>query len=240
MLEFGGFRGTPVSAVTERIEQVNATIAAACARAGRSATMVQLVAVSKTQTTEAIQQAYAAGLRVFGENRVQEAQAKVSTLPADIDWHLVGHLQSNKANVASQIFSTIHSVDSVRLGQRLAARAVTVGHPIRVLLQVSLTAKASQSGFAADDLPQAVAALVTEEGLALDGLMMIAPQGSDPEEARPWFRRLAALHGELASAAGSHPWRHLSMGMTEDYAVAIEEGATLVRVGRAIFGERPT
>ena len=197
-----------------------------------------MVAVTKTVPTDVIMQAYRAGLRVFGENRVQEAQPKIGVLPTDIEWHFIGHLQSNKARAAAGLFDMIHSVDSVRLGKRLAARAAP-DRPIRMLLQVNLAGKASQSGFAPEEVHAAVAALASESGVALDGLMTIAPQVTDPEAVRPWFRQLAALHRELAAVAAGQPWRHLSMGMTEDYPIAIEEGATLVRVGRALFGERP-
>lgn len=227
-----------MSALLDRIAHVKGTIAAACQRANRSPADVQLIAVTKTVPTDIIAQAYRAGLRAFGENRVQEAQPKIGKLPADIEWHFIGHLQSNKARAAAGLFDTIHSVDSVRLGQRLAARAAA-GQAIRMLLQVNLTGKTSQSGFAPEEVGAAVAALAGEAGVALDGLMTIAPQVTDQEAVRPWFRRLAALHRDLAAAAAGHPWRHLSMGMTEDYPVAIEEGATLVRVGRALFGERP-
>ena len=227
-----------MSALFDRIAHVKGTIGEACKRANRSPAEVKLVAVTKTVPTDIIEQAYGAGLRVFGENRVQEAQPKIGELPADIEWHFIGHLQSNKAKVCADLFDMIHSVDSVRLGKRLAARAAA-GQAIRMLLQVNLTGKTSQSGFAPEEVGAVVAALAGESGVALEGLMTIAPQGTDREAVRPWFRQLAALYRELAAAADGHPWRHLSMGMTEDYPIAIEEGATLVRVGRALFGERP-
>ena len=227
-----------MSALLDRIAHVKGTIAEACKRANRSPAEVRLVAVTKTVPTDIIAQAYDAGLRVFGENRVQEAQPKIGKLPADIEWHFIGHLQSNKAKVCAGLFDVIHSVDSVRLGKRLAARAAA-GQSIRMLLQVNLTGKTSQSGFAPEEVGAAVAALAGESGVALEGLMTIAPQVTDGEAVRPWFRQLAGLYRDLAATAAGHPWRHLSMGMTEDYPIAIEEGATLVRVGRALFGERP-
>ena len=227
-----------MSALFGRIAHVKGTIAEACKRANRSPAEVELVAVTKTVPTDIIAEAYGAGLRVFGENRVQEAQPKIGDLPTDIKWHFIGHLQSNKAKVCAGLFDMIHSVDSVRLGKRLAARAAT-GPAIRMLLQVNLTGKTSQTGFAPAEVGAAVAALAGESGVALEGLMTIAPQVNDREAVRPWFRQLAALYRDLAAAAAGHPWRHLSMGMTEDYPIAIEEGATLVRVGRALFGERP-
>lgn len=227
-----------MSALFDRVAHVKGTIAEACKRANRSPAEVKLVAVTKTVPTDIIAQAYGAGLRVFGENRVQEAQPKIGALPADIEWHFIGHLQSNKARAAAGLFDLIHSVDSVRLGRRLAARAAA-GQSIRMLLQVNLTGKTSQSGFAPEEVGAAVAALAGESGVALEGLMTIAPQVTDREAVRPWFRQLADLYRDLAATAAGHPWRHLSMGMTEDYPIAIEEGATLVRVGRALFGERP-
>ena len=227
-----------MSALFDRIAHVKGTIGEACKRANRSPAEVKLVAVTKTVPTDIIEQAYGAGLRVFGENRVQEAQPKIGELPADIEWHFIGHLQSNKAKVCADLFDMIHSVDSVRLGKRLAARA-GANQAIRMLLQVNLTGKTSQSGFPPEEVGAAVAALAGESGVALEGLMTIAPQVTDREAVRPWFRQLADLYRELAAAADGHPWRHLSMGMTEDYPIAIEEGATLVRVGRALFGERP-
>lgn len=227
-----------MSALFDRVAHVEGTIAEACKRANRSPAEVKLVAVTKTVPTDIIEQAYGAGLRVFGENRVQEAQPKIGKLPADIEWHFIGHLQSNKAKVCAGLFDVIHSVDSVRLGKRLAARAAA-GQSIRMLLQVNLTGKTSQSGFAPEEVGAAVAALAGESGVALEGLMTIAPQVTDREAVRPWFRQLADLYRDLAVTAAGHPWRHLSMGMTEDYPIAIEEGATLVRVGRALFGERP-
>ena len=227
-----------MSALFDRVAHVKGTIAEACKRANRSPAEVKLVAVTKTVPTDIIAQAYGAGLRVFGENRVQEAQPKIGKLPADIEWHFIGHLQSNKAKGLCRPVRRDSQRDSVRLGKRLAARAAA-GQSIRMLLQVNLTGKTSQSGFAPEEVGAAVAALAGESGVALEGLMTIAPQVTDREAVRPWFRQLADLYRDLAATAAGHPWRHLSMGMTEDYPIAIEEGATLVRVGRALFGERP-
>ena len=179
-----------MSALFDRVAHVEGTIAEACKRANRSPAEVKLVAVTKTVPTDIIEQAYGAGLRVFGENRVQEAQPKIGKLPADIEWHFIGHLQSNKAKVCAGLFDVIHSVDSVRLGKRLAARAAA-GQSIRMLLQVNLTGKTSQSGFAPEEVGAAVAALAGESGVSLEGLMTIAPQVTDKEAVRPWFGQLA-------------------------------------------------
>ncbi|MGH2355259.1 MAG: YggS family pyridoxal phosphate-dependent enzyme [Chloroflexota bacterium] len=227
--------------VASRLAAVQERIAAAARRAGRDPAGVTLVAVSKTFPPERIREAIDAGVTDLGENRVQEAEEKVPALPDTVRWHLVGHLQSNKINKALELFSLIHSVDRVELGEAIGRRAERRGTAAQVLLQVNLTEKESQFGFADADFTDVARRLAAVPGLALDGLMCIAPEVESPEETRPCFRRLAALFDELKAsmAQAGHPWRHLSMGMTGDYDVAVEEGATLVRVGRAIFGDRP-
>jgi pyridoxal phosphate enzyme (YggS family) len=227
--------------VAARLAAVQGQLAAAARRAGRDPASVTLVAVSKTFPPERIRPALAAGVTDLGENRVQEAEAKVPLLPDDVRWHLVGHLQSNKINRALELFDLIHSVDRAELGRAVAERAHRRGRPARVLLQVNLAQKESQFGFAADEVPAAARDLAGVPGLSLEGLMCIAPEVDDPEAVRPAFRLLAGLFGDLAGGLrrAGHPWRHLSMGMSHDFPVAVEEGATLIRVGRAIFGERP-
>ena len=210
--------------VRERIER-------ACERAGRDPASVTLVAVSKGHPAEAIRAASEAGLRHFGENRIQEALPKIDEAVAagvEATWHLVGHLQSNKAKAASGAFDVIHSVDSARLLARLDAAAPAPRH---VLLQVNVAAEPQKQGIAPEDLGALVEAAREARNLRLRGLMTIAPIASDPEDVRPVFRALREL-------AGRYELPELSMGMTDDFEVAIEEGATLVRVGRAIFGER--
>lgn len=228
--------------VAARVAAVRGRIAGVCARAGRDPATVTLVAVSKTFTAERIRPALDAGVTDLGENRVQEAEEKVGDLPSDgVHWHLIGHLQRNKVNKALAIFSLIHSVDTVELARAIAARAQNQGGgPVRVLLQANLAEKESQFGFPEAGIAAAAASLAGLPGLAIEGLMCIAPEVDDVEGTRPYFRRLAGMFGDLRAtmAAAGHPWRHLSMGMSGDYPVAIEEGATLVRVGRAIFGER--
>ncbi len=229
------------SEVASRVAAVQDTIRAAARRARRDPGTVTLVAVSKTVPPERILPVLDAGIVDLGENRVQEAEAKVPALPATLRWHLVGHLQGNKVNRALDLFALIHSVDRLELGLSIGERAQRRGRPAHVLLQVKLTEKETQFGFGEAEIAGAAGTLAKAGGLSLDGLMCIAPEAEDPEATRPCFRRLAGLFGDLAGEMGraGHPWRHLSMGMTHDYAVAVEEGATLVRVGRAIFGERP-
>ena len=215
------------------VEHVRERIARACQRAGRDPDSVTLVAVSKGQPLEAVRAAYAAGLQHFGENRIQEAAPKIEAAKAagvEAAWHLVGHLQSNKAKAAAADFDVIHSVDSAKLLARLDGAAPT---PRDVLLQVNIAAEPQKQGVAPREVDALVEAAGEATNLRLRGLMTIAPMAADPEDVRPVFRELRELaeHFELPE---------LSMGMTDDFEVAIEEGATLVRVGRAIFGERTT
>jgi PLP dependent protein len=225
-----------------RIAAVQARITAAARRAGRDPAEVTLVAVSKTHSPVEVAAAYATGLRVFGENRVEEAAPKtgeVARLVAPAEppaWHLIGHLQSRKAGDVLPWASMVHSVDSVKLAQRLS-RFVTAGK-LPILLEINVSGEASKYGFRPEELPVAVETIAALPGLALQGLMTMAPVAADPEEVRPVFAALRALRDELTRSYPTLDWRHLSMGMTDDFEVAIEEGATLVRVGRAIFGER--
>lgn len=226
--------------VAARVAAVREQIAAAARRAGRDPAAVTLVAVTKTFGPEVARLAVEAGVHDLGENRVQEAEAKVHALPPGVRWHLVGHLQRNKVNKALELFSLIHSVDTVELGEAIAARAARLGRRASVLLQVNLAQKESQFGFAEQALAPAAHRLGRLPALSLEGLMCIAPLVDEMERTRPYFRRLAELFAALAGPMreAGHPWQHLSMGMTNDYPIAVEEGATLVRVGRAIFGER--
>lgn len=218
--------------IAERVEQVRLCIAAACRRSGRSRGEVTLVAVTKGVPPEAIVEAAGAGLRHFGENRVQEAAGKraaLSALPPDVVWHLVGHLQTNKVKTAIGLFDIIHSVDSVHLAETISKRAQS---PVPVFLEVNVTQEPTKYGFSLDELPRAHAVVTRIPGVDVEGLMTVAPQADNPEEARPVFRT-------LREAARSLGLRQLSMGMSDDFEVAVEEGATHVRIGRAIFGERP-
>jgi len=229
-----------VQAMADSRERVLATIAEAAARSGRPPADVTLVAVSKTVPPDRLRAATAAGLQLFGENRVQEAAAKVAEVPG-ARWHLVGPLQSNKARRAVELFEAIESVDSVAIARRLdrLARETEPGRRLSVYLQVNVDDDPSKAGFAPHDLEGNLPDLLGLAGLRIAGLMTIGRLVSDPEQARPTFLALRELSSRLRSAhRGLEPG--LSMGMSDDYPVAVEEGATVVRVGRALFGERPS
>ncbi len=221
--------------IEERLEIVRARIGAAAHRAHRDPAAIRLVLASKTQPSEAIRAGARAGARDFGENYVQEAIAKRAELAdlTEIRWHLIGHLQTNKARTAASAFALIHSVDSVRLADALARAQPSPR--VHALIEVNLGAEASKTGVA----PDAVAAILdaARGKLEIDGLMTIPPPAASAEATRPWFARLRKLRDRLATQSG-YALSELSMGMTYDFEVAIEEGATIVRVGRAVFGER--
>jgi pyridoxal phosphate enzyme (YggS family) len=214
------------------LERVRERIARAAERAGRRADDVLLVGVSKTVPVERIRQAVAAGVPALGENRVQEAEAKIAALGRPVPWHLIGHLQTNKVRAALELFDVIQSLDRLELARECDRRARARGRSVAVLLQVNVAAEASKGGFAPGDVGAAIDAIAALDHLELRGLMAIPPPVERAEEARGWFRMLAQL-GKLHGLAG------LSMGMSADFEVAIEEGATMVRVGTAIFGPRP-
>ena len=239
-------KGDGVSDLAGNIGRVRERVAEAAARSGRRPEAVTIVAVTKGVEPERIAEAVAAGISDLGENRVQEAAAKVAAvsgwngLPA-VRWHMVGHLQRNKVRQAASLFSVIHSVDSEHLAADLSARTHSGPHPsIDILLQVNVAGEAHKFGVA----PRQAASILREiaglSGLRVVGLMTIAPQTDDQETVRPIFRRLRELGDELRSSGiAGEEFTHLSMGMTDDFDVAVEEGATMVRIGRAIFGERP-
>jgi PLP dependent protein len=222
-------------ALEERLVIVQARIGAAAYKVGRDSSSIRLVLASKTQPSEMIRAAWNAGARDFGENYVQEAMAKRAELAdlADIRWHLIGHLQTNKAKTAAGAFALIHSVDSVRLVEALARAQPSPR--IHALVEVNLGGEASKSGVA----PDGVAAILdaARGKIEIDGLMTIPPPARSAEAARPYFARLREMRDRLATRSG-YTLSELSMGMTDDFEVAIEEGATIVRIGRAVFGER--
>ncbi|HUZ76055.1 MAG TPA: YggS family pyridoxal phosphate-dependent enzyme [Chloroflexota bacterium] len=224
--------------ISENWSQVRTRVAAAAAAAGRPVDSVRIVAVSKTFPASSAQAAYDAGARVLGENRVQEALPKIEALPGDAEWHLIGHLQTNKARLAIGRFSLIHSVDSVRLANELQRQAERQELVQPILLQVDVAGEDTKSGFAPAELTAAARDIARLERLHLEGLMTIGPPVDDPEDARWVFRRLRELRDGLRQDLPDAAWLELSMGMTHDFEAAIQEGATLVRVGRAIFGER--
>ena len=222
-----------LSTIAERVEAVRLRITEACRRSGRSADEVTLVAVTKGFPPEAVRAGAAAGLRQFGENRVQEAQAKLPQL-TDLSprptWHMVGHLQTNKVKTALGLFDIIHSVDSLHLADAISRRAPPSVR-VPVLLEVTVAGEPAKYGLSSEELPAQAEAIRSLPGLDVRGLMTVAPMTGAIEELRPVFRRLRGL-------ADSLRLRELSRGMTDDFEVAVEEGATIVRVGRAIFGER--
>jgi pyridoxal phosphate enzyme (YggS family) len=226
--------------VAARLEAVRERIAAACGRAGRDAADVVLLGASKSQPVARLRAAFDAGLTVFGENRVQEAQRKAAELPAAIDWHLIGPLQSNKAAAAAALFSTVHSLDRPKIAEALERAAAALGKRLDVFVEVNLGGEATKHGFAPAGLAAALRPLAGLAHLRVVGLMAIPPEEADAEAMRPWFRRLRELRDALAAEP---EWRDrplgLSMGMSGDFEVAVEEGATHVRVGTALFGPRP-
>ncbi len=228
--------------LAERLSRIRERIAAAAARSGRSADAVRLVAVSKTFGPDAVRAAFAAGQVDFGENRVQEALAKQAALPdLPLRWHLIGHLQSNKANKVPGAFACVQSVDSADLLARLSRAAESAGTVLPVLIQVDLAHEATKSGAEPADVRPMIARAGELPGVRVEGLMLLPPYSDDPEQVRPWFRRLRELRDTLLSeGVPASQLAELSMGMSHDFDVAVEEGATIVRVGSAIFGERAT
>lgn len=243
--------------VAANLETVHRQLRGAAERAGCPAGEITLVAVTKTQPLAKVIEAYQAGLRHFGENRAAEGREKAIALAGWLAqtgseapaWHLIGHIQSRQVEEALSPYRLIHSVDSFKLAQRLDRLAAREGHaPVEILLQCNVSGEATKSGFELAQWPtnpgqlKAFLETVTQIGsldkIIIRGLMTMAPWFDNPEEARPTFRSLAALRAKLRAELPQFDWTHLSMGMTDDFEVAIEEGATIVRVGRAIFGER--
>ena len=231
----------PAQGLAARFALVKARIEAAATKSGRSPEAVRLIAISKTHPPSLIKKVIALGATDLGENRVQEAEGKIPDVGRDAArWHLVGHLQTNKARRALQLFDVIHSLDSIALAQRLDRLCAELGRQsVPLLIQVDLGHEETKSGIDERELPQLTEAVGALDRLELIGLMTLPPFFADPEQARPYFRRLRQLRDELAAnrVFGDNPGE-LSMGMTHDFAVAIEEGATMVRIGTAIFGER--
>jgi pyridoxal phosphate enzyme (YggS family) len=222
-----------VTDIGANIEEVKLRIIRACERVGRSPDAVTIVAVTKMVEPSAVATAFKLGIRHFGENRVQEAERKIrqlTWLEPHPTWHLVGHLQTNKVKVAMELFDIIHSIDSVRLAEVISRRTETT---LPVLLEVNVSGEASKGGFSVVEVAPALEAISRLPRLEIKGLMTIAPMVADAEQVRPVFQKLCSLRDSFGL-------EHLSMGMTDDFEVAVEEGATLVRIGRAIFGERET
>ena len=241
-----------IASMTERIADVQAEIERACHRAGRSPDSVTLIAVSKTHPPEDIATAVRAGLRQFGENRVEEAIPKMAAVAERVDeplaWHMIGHVQSRKAEQVADYFDVVHSIDRLKIARRLSARAAVLQREIPVLLECNVSGETAKYGYAAADwacdadvraaLIGEVAAVAGLPGLRIEGLMTVGPLSDSAESVRPVFASLRGLRDLLREAFPTLDWHHLSMGMSGDFEVAIEEGATWVRIGRAIFGTR--
>ncbi len=229
--------------IKDRLTQVQRRIREAALRAGRDPGEVQLVAVSKLISAERIREGVEAGIRILGENRVQEARAKVEALPGlEVEWHLVGHLQTNKAKLAVRLFSLIHSLDSLRLAQELDKWGRSLGKTVETLVQVKLAEEETKTGLPEEEVLPFLRAVGDLPSVRVQGLMLLPPYCPDPEEVRPYFRRLRQLLDHLKGEPlpENVVLRHLSMGMSHDFEAAIEEGATLVRIGTALFGPRPS
>ncbi len=223
--------------VAENLAEIRARILAACIRAGRAGDSVQLIAVSKTFPVESVRDAVAAGHLHFGESRIQEAEGKIAALPVNLHWHFIGRLQRNKVRKALANFEVIHAVDSSALALHMDAAAKDMGLFPKAFLQVNISGEESKGGFGPGQLCAELELLLQLERVEMIGLMCIPPAAANPEDARPWFVALRELRDRLAAEFGAN-LPALSMGMSGDYEIAIEEGATHVRVGSAIFGKR--
>jgi len=229
--------------IAENIAHVRKRIAAAARSANRNPDEITLMAVTKTFPPDRIREAYAAGLRVFGENRVQEFAAKATTLRdlRDVEWHLIGHLQTNKAAKAAELFDAVDSVDSVRTAEKLNASAASTGKTLSILIEINVGGERAKSGVApgSGELEKILQGAPRWRNLKIRGLMTVPPYTEDPEGSRPYFRQLRQIRDSIAARKLPQVVMEvLSMGMSHDFEVAIEEGATCVRVGTAIFGER--
>ena len=226
-----------MTSILDNLECVREQIASAAANSGRSTDDVELVAIAKTHPAEKVREAVGAGQTLFGESRIQEARAKISELSSNIRWHFVGHLQKNKVRQALPLFEMIHSVDSLALAQDINRIAEEEGLYPRVLLEVNVAGEGSKFGFAPDDLREQMEALLALPRLSIEGLMCIPPLAVESEDSRKFFVQVRELRDSLEKEFNMK-LPQLSMGMTQDFPIGIQEGATLVRVGTAIFGER--
>ena len=226
-----------MDAIAANLAEIHANIRAACANAGRAESEVTLIAVTKTFSADRVREAFEAGQRDVAENRLQEAESKIPLLPSSLRWHYIGQLQRNKVRKVLPLFAMIHSIDSLRLAQYTNEVAREMGLFPQVFLQVNHAAEESKAGFSVEDLRASWETLMALDRLEIVGLMSVPPAVDDPEKSRSWFAALRELRDQLSHETDT-PLPFLSMGMSSDYAVAIEEGATHVRVGSAIFGGR--
>ena len=227
-----------MSELQENLTRIRSRIDQACERSGRQPDSVRLMAVSKNQPPERVAEAASAGLTLFGENRIQEAKVKIPLCPGQLEWHFIGHLQSNKSRDAVSLFQVVQGMDSLALAEELQKQALKQARSLPILLEVNVAGESSKFGWNPDRLLTELLQLNALNRLEVHGLMTIAPYAVDPEQVRPIFRRLRELRDRCTDLMGA-PIPVLSMGMSGDLEVAIEEGATLVRVGTALFGERP-
>jgi hypothetical protein len=223
--------------ISQRLDQIRERIEKACQKAGRLASEVKLLAVSKMQTPESIREAADCGLVVFGENRIQEARQKIPSCPSRLEWHLIGHLQTNKVRDAVRLFQIIHSVDSRKLLAAIDAAGELTGRVMPVFLEVNVSGEGSKFGLAPDSVPETLEYANSLKRIEVAGLMTIPPAVKNPEDARPFFRKLRLLRDQWRQQTG-FVLNELSMGMSHDFEVAVEEGATWVRLGTVLFGER--
>ena len=224
--------------VAEALERVQTTIREACEKVGRRMDEVEVIGVTKTHGPDVVREAWEAGIRIFGENKVQEAGVKIPECVSGPEWHLIGHLQRNKAYPALELFSVIHSVDSLRLVEQLERVAGEAGHRPQVLLEINVSGEASKDGLRPEQAPEVIDCLMSCRSLTWTGLMTLAPFCPEPEQTRPVFAALRELRDRWESEYGIG-LPNLSMGMSNDYPIAVEEGATWLRLGTALFGNRP-
>ena len=222
-----------VSDISDRLARLTARINEACHKAGRDHSEVSLVAVTKTLSADTVRAGLSAGLTVFGENYIQEAQAKINEVNSSAVWHFIGHLQTNKAKYAVRLFNLIHSVDNIKLARELNKRAGSAGRGIPILVQINISGEESKSGVSKDQAEEFIHEVLEFPHLETRGLMTVPPFFESPDSTRPYFKALRQLKEKIGP-----PLIDLSMGMTNDFEVAIEEGATIIRVGTAIFGPR--
>lgn len=228
-----------MSSIAENIARLRERIYNSVLKIGRKPEEIMLVAVSKTVGVENIKEAIEAGITIFGENYVQEAKGKIAQIGPGITWHMIGHLQTNKVKYVVLFFSMIHSVDSIHLAKEISQRAIKVGKSMDVLIQINIEGEKTKGGIRPEQIAPLLDAISPLKGIQVKGLMTMPPYFSDPEMARPFFKKLRELRDKLLpSLPDSVSLSHLSMGMSSDFEVAIEEGATIIRIGNYIFGER--
>ena len=228
-----------MSVIGDNIREIRENIAEAALRSGREPSEVRLMAVTKTVDDDRILEAIEAGVDIMGENYIQEAKRKIEMKDVDVKWHMIGHLQSNKAKYAVRLFDMIHSVDRMKLAMELDRRSATAGRVTDILIEVNVSGEESKNGISANEAPDLISQISLLDNLSIRGLMTMPPWFDDPEDARPFFVALRELRDKIiAEDIKGVEMRELSMGMSGDYRVAVEEGATIVRIGTAIFGAR--